>query len=1217
MSEPRGEHREAGALLAAAAERARAGAGGVVLLRGATGTGRTTALEAAARDAAAHGMRVLHARCSPGDTTVPFAVVRQLLGDEGGVEHAEGERAQADALSQVLRAYADQAPLFVAVDDVHLADAPSHRWLVECARHLGRLSLPVLLAVTERSQYDVDPPAPGFTHTLSPALVHTHTLAPLTGPAATALVQAEFPGAPVSWTADCVRAGAGSPLLLRALLGDLGSPERHPEVPETTGALYPGAYPAAVSWWLDSAGPGTAEVARALAALEEGWDDLTPGTSRPTSAYAHGEPHWPETSRPGPENGQWSASSAYAHEEPPRSGGPGFDHEPPQWSPASAYAHQEPPRSTRSAHGHGAPQRSATSARADEDPPRSGRSAHGHEPPQRSATSARADEEPPRSTRSAHGHEPPQRSATSARADEEPPRSGRSAHGHEAPQRSATSACADEEPPRSGRSAHGYGDHRWSAASAYPRDEPPQSPRSAHAPDEPRPASAPERSRWSAASASQEPYRSTASASARQEPYRSAASAPEWSRWSAASAYAGREPYRAAVSAYAGREPHRFGAPVYGSGVAQRSGSARQFDAAVSAERLAGLLAELAGADPARVAGWLTAMTGLGLLRPGPGGRPRYAHPLLRDAVLTGVPAARRRAAHRAAAEAMLHRGAGTETVARQLLLADPVDAPWAPAVLQDAARSALRDGRADDAVAYLHRALDEPLPDPVRQRLLTELGSLECAGSESSAGIPRLTAALHLGGTPQDQVRAAVALGTALTARGRARAAVEVLCAVNGRLDGHPELTGTLQAASALLSDHDQTVRREVYRRLSETAERSPERVVPAARALLVRHAATAGLTSAAQAMKEIRELLAEPADALTEPFLLGTAAAIAQWADELDEAERLVDRGLAGQRPELLHPMHAALLHTRADIAAARGEYALLPAEPPVSPDTGPSNAHGHILIALVETGRAAEARRLADGFDLRDAPDSWELNRFLYARGMQRLTAGDPAAALHDFLECGRRQTAREVVSPVVTPWRTAAAECRLALGDHREALALAEEELELARVWGTPRTVGRALRVLGTVTGGRRGLELAEESVRLLRDEPVVAEAELVAALIAQGRQLTAAGEAARARLGLRQAAERAERLGALRLLALAEEALREGGARRTAAARTGSGALTDSERRVARLAADGRTNSEIAALLHLARRTVETHLTSTYKKLGIRRRSELGRALGAD
>jgi DNA-binding CsgD family transcriptional regulator len=201
---------------------------------------------------------------------------------------------------------------------------------------------------------------------------------------------------------------------------------------------------------------------------------------------------------------------------------------------------------------------------------------------------------------------------------------------------------------------------------------------------------------------------------------------------------------------------------------------------------------------------------------------------------------------------------------------------------------------------------------------------------------------------------------------------------------------------------------------------------------------------------------------------------------------------------------------------------------------------------------------------------------------------------------------------VISPVVTPWRTAAAECRLALGRPLEAIALAEEELRLARVWDTPRTVGRALRVLGTATGGRRGLELTEEAVALLRNGgPAGTEPAL--ALLALGRQLTAVGEGTRARDCLREAVEHAERLGAVRLVELAEWMLRKGGAR-SPRRRTGTASLTGSERRIAELAAEGRTNTEIAALLHLARRTVETHLTHTYKKLGIRRRADLRPAL---
>ncbi|ELP69494.1 AAA family ATPase [Streptomyces turgidiscabies] len=958
------ERREALALVADEAARAREGTGRLVLLRGATGTGRTALLEAATEHAETHGMRVLRVRCSAegSATGAHLPVIEQLLSPIQELQELAIQAPHPAArLWRSLHAYAAEGPVLVAVDDVHLADEDSRCWLIEAARRVDRL--PVLLLVTERSQYDVDPPSAGLVHTLSPALVRTHTLAPLSRDAATELVRSAVGDAPKRWVADHVRASGGNPLLLRALLEDRNTTTGAPAaLPETCAALYPGAYPAAVAWWLDCAGAATADAARVFAALDE---------------------------------------------------------------------------------------------------------------------------------------------------------------------------------------------------------------------------------------------------------------LPE------------------------GAEVDLFIETVTGMGELGASSGLGS-----------------SGSDPARVRGWLTAMTRLGLLRLDVDGRPRYAHPLLRDAVLAGWPAADRQAAHRAAAEAMLRRGDPTETVAGQLLRSGTVDEVWATDALLDAATGAVRDDRTDDAVVLLRRALTEPMSAGRRAEVLTELGSLEFAAVRSSAGIPRLTEAMRLPGQPRYRVQAAVALGTALARRGEARAAVTLLHNLDGQLTDHPDLLRTVQTASALLSDHDQTIREETYRRLRETAEHTPQALGPAGRALLVRYEATAGLTSSDAAMKRVRALLTEPAGPLAEPFLLGTAAAVAQWADELDEAERLTDRGLTGQRPTLLHPMHEALLNVRADIAAARGDYGQLLSEPEswrrdgtadgegfgfgsgfgwewaagagtgtepwseagderkpaaaAGPGTGngsgngPTNAEAHVLLALVETGRLDEAWRLADAFDLREAHDSWELNRFLYARGVVRAASGDPAGALGDFLECGRRQSAREVLSPVVTPWRAAAAQCRLALGHPREALVLAEEELRLARVWNTPRLIGRSLRVLGTATGGRHGLDLSDESVRVLRDASV--ETELIPALIARGRQLIAAGERTRARKSLREAAERAERLGAVRLRSAADEALREGGARRTATT------LTASERRIAELAAEGRTNTEIAELLHVARRTVETHLTSAYRKLGIRRRGELAAAL---
>jgi DNA-binding CsgD family transcriptional regulator len=57
-------------------------------------------------------------------------------------------------------------------------------------------------------------------------------------------------------------------------------------------------------------------------------------------------------------------------------------------------------------------------------------------------------------------------------------------------------------------------------------------------------------------------------------------------------------------------------------------------------------------------------------------------------------------------------------------------------------------------------------------------------------------------------------------------------------------------------------------------------------------------------------------------------------------------------------------------------------------------------------------------------------------------------------------------------------------------------------------------------------------------------------------------------------------------------------------------------LTASELRVARLAAAGYSNPEIAQTLFVTRKTVETHLGHVFSKLDIRTRGELGAALDA-
>ena len=102
-----------------------------------------------------------------------------------------------------------------------------------------------------------------------------------------------------------------------------------------------------------------------------------------------------------------------------------------------------------------------------------------------------------------------------------------------------------------------------------------------------------------------------------------------------------------------------------------------------------------------------------------------------------------------------------------------------------------------------------------------------------------------------------------------------------------------------------------------------------------------------------------------------------------------------------------------------------------------------------------------------------------------------------------------------------------------------------------------------------------------------------------------------GRSGRAREAIEAGAAGFEEIGAA---GWAERAREELGA---IGGRTRSDGLTPAERRVADLVASGRTNAEVAAALFLAERTVASHLTHVYAKLGVRSRTELARRLADD
>jgi DNA-binding NarL/FixJ family response regulator len=117
-------------------------------------------------------------------------------------------------------------------------------------------------------------------------------------------------------------------------------------------------------------------------------------------------------------------------------------------------------------------------------------------------------------------------------------------------------------------------------------------------------------------------------------------------------------------------------------------------------------------------------------------------------------------------------------------------------------------------------------------------------------------------------------------------------------------------------------------------------------------------------------------------------------------------------------------------------------------------------------------------------------------------------------------------------------------------------------------------------------------------------------ELARTLLVHGQVLRRLKQKRDARVSLERAVAIFDELGAAPWAERARADLR-----RTAARASGED-LTETELRIARLAAAGLTNEAIAADVFVSRKTVEANLSRAYRKLGIRSRAQLGRALDA-
>jgi DNA-binding CsgD family transcriptional regulator len=602
-------------------------------------------------------------------------------------------------------------------------------------------------------------------------------------------------------------------------------------------------------------------------------------------------------------------------------------------------------------------------------------------------------------------------------------------------------------------------------------------------------------------------------------------------------------------------------------------------------------------------------------------GVPVFAHPLLASTLLDMHTAAERRAVHRSLAavvddpdERALHLGRGSDR--RSTAVAQE---------LEDAARRLDARGAPETAATLAERAaaLTPQRDQEARtRRLITAADLYQAAGEGGAHVLPLL-----------EQLAESLPAGPA-----RARVLVRL-----GWLGAQMDV---LPASTAVAYQHQA---------LAEGLE-APD-VTSAAHAVLARLLGNSGDYRAAHRHSELAVAAGEAAEAnLMFPsplgelgmatFMAGAGLDESCFTEGIDLEARLGRVGEPYQSPRL--QLALALLYT-GELGRARE---LLHDLRRRSIELGRVRSTAGCALHLVDlearAGRLDAAEAHAAEFVDLDLQLRGDLSSEWYPSGLVAVHLGrvdDARRILHagvDYsariestiwlahqqwalghleLALGNLEPAREALVPLVPmlrktgmgdwsvhPVHPDAIEALAGLGELDAAAELCSELEEFARrldrPWGLA-TAARSRALLASARGDADGA--------LVAIEHALREHERLEWPLERARTLLAAGRILRRLARRRDARERLEQARAiltsirspLWLAQVEAEDGRVGGRRR-------SGALTPAESRVAALAGQGLRNTEIAARLHLAPKTVESTLSLVYRKLGVRSRTELAR-----
>jgi len=621
----------------------------------------------------------------------------------------------------------------------------------------------------------------------------------------------------------------------------------------------------------------------------------------------------------------------------------------------------------------------------------------------------------------------------------------------------------------------------------------------------------------------------------------------------------------------------------------------------------------------------LTAAKTAGLLRED-GEELSFRHELLREALYVDLPLGVRSALHRDAARVLVRLGAPAGRVAEHLVRgAEPGDDD-AARFLHDAACQLAAEAPGT-AVDLLHRAIEiarpiSPIVPALRADLAVALlwsgraveGEATCRSALAQLADPARRAALRqclveslLARGQAEAVLAEVASGAGdvsndLVLRARLDAIAANALLFLGRLGEAATLAAQVEQVATDAGDDEATVQALVVQALVAELRGAVEVAVEVAG----RGVAIAEADGTRQTHRRLPHLV--QAMALIDLKRFDSAAALLQrsvdvhesfgaqdavallrvglgfvrfWSGDWDEAEVELDTGLA-LAEETDTGWRAAARGLRAVVALGRGEAAVVE----------------HCLRLARDELAAGEAAYRVEWLD--------------WATALRLEIVGEPAAAA-DALGHAMASWATGLVSPTMATVAPTAVRLAVARGATDVAGSVVTRLEQLAQ--GSAQCHG----IAAAATAARAQLTGDGDAMAAAATAYRRAARPLEQAMVAEQAALAfaAAGREDDARCQLAEAVAGYDRLGATTFAAQATRRARAAGiapaAGVTDAAATGRRArfgwesLTPAEMQVLRSLAERRSNPEIARTLGVSRRTVETHVSHIFTKVGIRSR----------